>query len=114
MRSDARGLLFDVVEACRLTRQFAGNSTAQSYQNDRMLQSACERQLEIVGEAMSRLRDRHRDVFEQVPDGAAIVGLRNRLIHGYDAVDSLIVWDVITSKLPELEVRASTLLAKIG
>jgi len=82
----------------------------QEYERDRLLQSACERQLEIVGEAMTRLRDRHSEVFDEVPQGVGIIGLRNRLIHGYDAVDSQIVWDVITGKLPELQMLAARLL----
>ena len=58
----------------------------------------------------TRIRDRHRTVFDRIPDGPAIIGLRNRLIHGYDAVDALIVWDVVTGKLPVLEAQVNTLL----
>ena len=54
---------------------------------------------------MSRLRDQHADVFDRVDEGRAIIALRNRLIHGYDSVDSMIVWDVITRKLAALERR---------
>ncbi len=31
-----------------------------------------------------------------------IIGLRNRLVHGYDAVDLDILWDVVKLDLPEL------------
>jgi len=39
---------------------------------------------------------------EMIPDLPRIVGLRNRLIHGYDAVDAEIVWDVIKHNVPIL------------
>lgn len=75
-----------------------------------MLRSACERQLEIIGEAMTRLRERHPEIFDQVNEGHAIIAFRNRLIHGYDSVDAEIVWDVITRKLAELELVARQFL----
>jgi uncharacterized protein with HEPN domain len=49
-------------------------------------------------------------VFAQVVDGQAIIAFRNRLIHGYDTVDSEIVWDVIQGKLAALERTAGKLL----
>lgn len=75
-----------------------------------MLRSACERQFEIIGEAMTRLRDRHADVFQKLGEGPSIIAFRNRLIHGYDTVDSEIVWDVIETKLPRLVQVAQALL----
>ena len=102
MQSDPLLLLFDVRLAAETTERFALGRTSDDYEQDDMLRSACERQLEIIGEAMSRLRDRHPEVFDEVDDGHAIIPLRNRLIHGYDVIDSKIVWDVVTSKVPTL------------
>lgn len=75
-----------------------------------MLRSACERQLEIIGEAMTRLREWHPDVFASIDEGHAIIAFRNRLIHGYDSVNAAIVWDVIVRKLADLELVAQRLL----
>jgi uncharacterized protein with HEPN domain len=86
----------------------------QDYDADLMLRSACERQFEIIGEAMTRLRDRHPEVCERVTEGHAISALRNRLIHAYDTVDSEIVWDVIHGKLPNLKRIAGWLFGKTG
>jgi uncharacterized protein with HEPN domain len=41
----------------------------------------------------------------RLPEIRRIVGLRNRLIHGYDSVDDEIVWDVVQAKVPELANR---------
>ena len=38
----------------------------------------------------------------------AIVGLRNRLIHGYDDVDHDIVWAIVSTDLPALVARLSS------
>lgn len=103
MQSDPRKLLFDIVTAAAAIRVFCHGRTIDEYERDLMLRSACERQLEIIGEAMTRLRDKHPEAFEKISDGRVIIGFRNRLIHGYDTVDEEIVWDVIQTKLPALE-----------
>ena len=110
MRSDPRKLLYDVLTAAEAIAEFCLGRTIETYEADRMLRSACERQFEIIGEAMTRLRDRHPDVWTQVEGGPAIISFRNRLIHGYDTVDSQIVWDVIQSRLPQLQRTTRRLL----
>ncbi len=110
MPSDPKKLLYDVSHACMTIGDFCRGRSAQDYERDLMLQSACERQLEIIGEAMTRLRDRHADVFDQITEAREIIAFRNRLIHGYDSVDHEIVWDVIGSKLPKLRHVTERLL----
>jgi uncharacterized protein with HEPN domain len=113
MRSDARQFLYDIVAAAGAIRRFTRGRTLRDYEGDLMLRSACERQLEIIGEAMTRLRDRHPDIFDTVAEGHAIIAFRNRLIHGYDSVDAEIVWDVVTRKLIELESVAQRVLDQV-
>ena len=113
MLGDARQFLYDIATAAEAIRGFTQGRTLRDYQNDLMLRSACERQLEIIGEAMTRLRDRHPDIFGSITESHAIVALRNRLIHRYESVDAKIVWDVITRKLVDLEHVARQLLDQI-
>jgi uncharacterized protein with HEPN domain len=68
---------------------------------DRVLSLALVRLLEIVGEAANRLPREVQDRYPAIP-WAEIVGLRNRLIHGYGAIDLDIVWRIITADLPPL------------
>lgn len=110
MQRDPRKLLYDVVAACRAIGGFCRDRTPEEYDADLMLRSACERQFEIIGEAMTRLRASHDGVFNRVDDGLTIIAFRNRLIHGYDTVDPAIVWDVIQTKLPRLERTAERLM----
>lgn len=69
--------------------------------SDRTLNLAVARLLEIVGEAASRVSDRTQDRHREIP-WPEIIGLRNRIIHGYDTVDFDIVWTVVKSDLPPL------------
>jgi uncharacterized protein with HEPN domain len=68
---------------------------------DRMLNLALVRLLEIVGEAANRIPSDERSKYPGI-QWTGIVGLRNRLIHGYDAVDFDILWEIVTVDLPPL------------
>jgi uncharacterized protein with HEPN domain len=54
--------------------------------SDRLLGLALVRLLEVLGEAASRISKDYRAVHPEIP-WMQIIGLRNRLIHGYDSVD---------------------------
>lgn len=73
-----------------------------------MLRRAVEREFEIIGEAVSKINQ-----IEPTIDFSAkkqIVGMRNRVIHGYDQVDNEIVWGAIIKHLPVLKTEISDLL----
>ena len=93
-------------EAITLTR----GKTRADLDNDRVLSLALVRLLEIVGEAAGRVSE---DVYARHPDipWSQIIGLRNRLIHGYDAVDYDILWQIIIDDLPALVTMLETVLS---
>jgi uncharacterized protein with HEPN domain len=68
---------------------------------DRMLNLALVRLIEVIGEAAARVPLAFRERYPDVP-WQQIVGMRNRLIHGYDAVDFDILWTIIQDDLPNL------------
>ena len=66
---------------------------------DRTLRLALIRLLEVVGEAASRIPMEFRDEHPEIP-WFGVVGLRNRLIHGYDDIDYDIVWQILADDIP--------------
>ena len=70
---------------------------------DRQLNLSLVRLLEIVGEAAGRVPTKERVRYPDIP-WPEIVGLRNRLIHGYDSVDFDILWQIVADDLPLLIV----------
>jgi uncharacterized protein with HEPN domain len=78
---------------------------------DRQLNLALVRLLEIVGEAASRATEDERRLCPALP-WAQIVGLRNRLIHGYDAVDFDVLWQIVKDDLPKLIVELEPVLGE--
>ena len=71
------------------------------YQNNKMLRRAVEREFEIIGEAMNKLDKINPDL--SISSKKLIIGLRNRVIHGYDKIDNEIIWGVIVRHLPTLK-----------
>ena len=62
---------------------------------------AAERAVELIGEAAARLPAELRERHPQIP-WREIISMRNRIVHGYDGVDSEILWDVLHTQAPEL------------
>ena len=75
-----------------------------SYSKDYKTQSAVERQLGIIGEAVSKF-DKISDY--KIDNARQIIGFRNRIIHAYDAIDNTMVWYVIKKQLAPLKEEVS-------
>ena len=90
----------------------AHGKTRAELDSDRLLVLGLTRLVEIVGEAAARVSDSQREQLPNIP-WADIVGMRNRLIHGYDAVDEDILWTVVTRDLPPLVEGLSTHLDRL-
>jgi uncharacterized protein with HEPN domain len=90
-RRDPRITLSQMLAHDREAHDLIEGKTRDHLERERTLELALLRLLEIVGEAATRLPDEIRERHAEVP-WASIVGLRNRLIHGYDEVDLDVVW----------------------
>ena len=101
MEADQLGRLHDILEAARLIGSYVKDTTETGFRTDTQKQDAVIRRLEIIGEAGRRVSDGTRALYPQVP-WHAIIGMRNVIIHQYDAVDLTIVWDAVQTDLPRL------------
>lgn len=84
--------------------------TRESLDEDRVLNLAFVRLLEIIGEAANRIPREKQNCYPDIP-WSQIVSLRNRLIHGYDAVDFDILWQIISIDLPRLTTSLEKIIA---
>lgn len=80
-----------------------------TFSKDRKTQDAVVRNLEIIGEASSRLPDDFRSGHGDIP-WALMRGLRNRIVHAYFGVDLQLVWEVVVDDLPPLKERIEKLI----
>lgn len=110
MRLEIAKYLFDIQSAASLLATFVDGRDWDSYQSDPMLRAAVERQFEIIGEALSQLRNHDAAMAERISEHRRIVDFRNRLIHGYADIDDALVWDVVQTRLGPLRREVDALL----
>jgi uncharacterized protein with HEPN domain len=88
-------------EAASAALAFTAAKDRASLDADLQLQFALVRALEIIREAAARLTEETRAAHPEIP-WVNIVGMRNRLVHGYFDVDLDIVWRTVSEYLPPL------------
>lgn len=91
----------DMVGSARLVRAYLEGATRDDFMRNVQLQDSVVRRLEIIGEAAGRVSMTFRDRHPTIPWGR-MIGMRNRMIHVYDAVDLDIVWATAHERIPEL------------
>ncbi len=113
MDNQIKKFLFDISEAINSIESYLeGNRDFNIYLRNKMLRRAVEREFEIIGEAMHRIHKMDPEV--NISSKEHIIGMRNRVIHGYDKIDNEIVWGTIIRHLPKLKEEISILLGFIG
>ena len=104
MTEKSKKYLSDVLMAIHLIQEFTIDiSDFTMYDKDRKTQSAVERQLVIIGEALNKLRLIESEIV--IENDKQIIGFRNRLVHAYDCIDNSIVWAIINRHLENLKIE---------
>lgn len=104
-----RGHLEDMLTHAREAMAAVAGRPREDLETDRFLNLALQRLVEVVGEAATRVSDELRQSHPELP-WRQIIGMRNRLIHGYDLVDNDILWATVQYDFPELSAQLQRLL----
>lgn len=112
MDNDIKSWLYDILNAINEIDSFFIDVPKDflAFQNDLRTKRAVERNIEIIGEAMSRILKRDESI--QISNSRKLVDVRNRIIHGYDSVSDDIIWGIIIKHLPTLQSEAEQLLSQ--
>ncbi len=110
MNDEIRKNLLDILQAAEEIQVFKEGMDFQAYRDSPVTQRAVERDFEIIGEALSRIKRIDEGVLDYVSEHRRIIGFRNILIHGYDVVDEMIVWNAVENHLPVLVAEIQELL----
>ena len=108
MRRDDAWLL-DMLLAARDAMAFAAPLTFSEFEDDRLHQLAILKAVEIIGEAASRISEETKAKHPGIP-WSEIIGMRNRLVHGYFAVRLDRVWRTVQDDLPPLIAQLEALV----
>jgi uncharacterized protein with HEPN domain len=109
MRKDDRIRLQHMLDAANEALGFIQSKTRFDLDKDRMLVLSLVKELEIIGEAGSKVSPETRAQNTGVP-WQDISGMRNRLIHAYFDVDLDVVWSTVTKDLPLLKAELEKIL----
>ena len=102
-----------ILDAIAEIQVYTKEATFHTFLQNSMMHSACIRQLEIIGEAASRLSDELRRETKNIV-WREIIGLRNILIHDYFGVDLNIIWEIIKNDIPKLKTQIRKLKKSIS
>jgi uncharacterized protein with HEPN domain len=81
-----------------------------AFLTNHMVYDATLRNLELMGEAAKRVPPEIRERLSDVP-WRAVIGFRDRLAHGYDALDDEVIWQAVRDGVPRVLAAARRALA---
>ena len=112
MDNDIKAWLYDILNAIVEIESFFNNEPKEfaKYQHDLRTKRAVERNIEIIGEALSRIVKRDETII--ITNSRKIVDTRNRIIHGYDSVSDDVIWGIIIRHIPILQTEIQALLGE--
>jgi uncharacterized protein with HEPN domain len=99
-----------MLDAVREAQAFAASGSRSDLEHSRLLLLALVKDVEIIGEAASRVSANTRLELSDIA-WQDIVAMRHRLIHGYFDIDLDIVWSTVTEDLPPLAAQLERALA---
>ncbi|MHC4574452.1 MAG: HepT-like ribonuclease domain-containing protein [Planctomycetota bacterium] len=111
MQPETRKFLYDVCQACEALVKFTEGKNLDDYKADLLLRSGVERQLMIIGEALSQAGKIDPSLSESIGDIRQIINLRNVIVHGYAMVENETIWGILQEHVPKLREEVKTLLA---
>lgn len=110
MDRNIKKYLFDIKSAIGEIELFL-TQRPRKYQvfiDDHMFRSAIERQIGIIGEAMSKILKLDPNI--PIENAKNIKGTRNYIIHAYDTLEPHIIWGIVINDLPKLKLEVQALL----
>jgi len=110
MDNKQKKYLFDIQESILKIETYIGEPKVfDTFEKNQMLRDAVERNLEIIGEAVSQLLKINPSI--PISNARRIVDARNKIIHGYDSLEPVNIWAIVVNHLPVLKEEIIALLS---
>ena len=97
-----RGRLEHIIEQINNIEEFVANKSLKDLENDKILQYAVIKCIEIIGEASYMLTNGFRNTHKEV-EWEEIIRMRHVLVHGYYHISVMMIWEIIQSDLHKLK-----------
>ena len=100
--------LRDARTAATKAQQCVGDRSEDQYLADEGLNLIVERLLEVLGETLNVAQGYQPELEQAIPDLRIAVSVRHRIIHGYDKIDHVVLFETVTKSLPHLIEQIDT------
>jgi len=110
---DPRVYLDDILESIEAVESYTSDVTASEFLENRLVQDAVLRRLQIIGEAAKRVPADIRDANSEVP-WREMAATRDVVVHDYSGLDLALTWSVATRDLPPVKVHISRIIAALS
>jgi uncharacterized protein with HEPN domain len=100
-----------MLEYAREALESIQGKTREDLDSDRLSAHGLVRLMAVIGEEANRISPEYRAAHATIP-WSQIISLRNRLIHGYDAVDLDILWEILNQDLPPLVAELESIILR--
>ena len=114
MPRDVRAYLSDIIDACEAIGTALGGVDLATYQSERLIRSAVEREFITIGEAVISLRRADPSAAASLSHDRMIVGFRNVLVHDYASIDDETVLAIAANEVPILKSECEAVMQRIG
>jgi len=111
MTKSDRVRVHHILDAAKEAIEFLKDKSRKDLDADRKLSLALVRLLEVIGEAARGISPEFREKHSKIP-WKQMMGMRNRLIHGYYDINLDIIWETVTKDLPPLVSQLEKILKK--
>lgn len=101
-----------MLDYAREAVDFLENKSLADFKAERQLHLAVTHLVELVGEAANHITKQTQTTYTQIP-WPQVIGMRHRLIHGYDFLDYGILWHTVKRDLPTLIIQLEDVIASI-
>jgi len=113
MRKDDKTFLHHMLDSAKETVDFVKDHKREGLDTDRKLMLAITKDIEIIGEAASKVSNETQEKLSNIP-WSSIIGMRNRLIHAYFDIDKDRIWDTVQDDLPTLITELEKIISENG
>lgn len=110
---DPAMFLVDMLDFCGCVVEYTAGCDLGALLADRMRFDATLRNIELIGEAATRVPEAIRALAPEI-EWRQIIGVRNRVAHAYLTLDAGTLWLVITDSIPRLQSQLRALLDKLA
>jgi uncharacterized protein with HEPN domain len=105
--------ILDMLIACKNILEYTKDMDFDRFSRSQMVIDAVMRNIEILGEATKNVSDKLKSKYPEI-EWRKISGTRDRIIHFYFGIKLEIVWDIISTHIPNLKRQLENIIKKEG